>query len=218
MSYSESDGQVTLTMSREDSKIAVLFARADSIYKSMPECDVWDKERDALNWPGGSSVIAHPPCRLWGRLRVFANFVPGEKELAVWAVQQVRKWGGVLEHPHGSTLWDHCQLPPPGRRDEFGGWTIPIPQFWLGHKAEKATWFYIVGCEADQTPAVPMIFREPEYVVQSRKRVDYRPHIPKADRERTPFECCRWLIAIAKACNRLNQGNPNYTPYQVEKP
>ena len=27
--------------------VAVLFARSDSIYKSMPECDVWDIERDA---------------------------------------------------------------------------------------------------------------------------------------------------------------------------
>ncbi len=27
--------------------IAVLFARKDSIYKSLPECDVWDAERDA---------------------------------------------------------------------------------------------------------------------------------------------------------------------------
>ena len=28
-------------------QVAVLFARADSNYKAMPECDVWDAERDA---------------------------------------------------------------------------------------------------------------------------------------------------------------------------
>ena len=178
--------------------ITVLFAREDSIYKLMPECDVWDKNRDALNWRGGNSVIAHPPCRLWGRLRTFANVVPGEKELAIWAVEQIRRWGGVLEHPYGSQLWNHCGLARPGRpRDMYGGWTLAMPQFWLGHKAEKATWFYIVGCEPDEVPQVPMIFREPEYVVQTRKRINYRPHIPKADRDRTPFEAARWLIHIA---------------------
>lgn len=31
-------------------QIAVLFARADSIYKTLPECDVWDATRDARKW------------------------------------------------------------------------------------------------------------------------------------------------------------------------
>jgi len=53
-------------------KPAVLFARADSIYKQL-DCDVWDQERDALRWPGGASIVAHPPCRSWGRLRKLAK-------------------------------------------------------------------------------------------------------------------------------------------------
>ena len=80
-------------------QIAVLFARADSNYKQLPECDVWDAERDARNWPGGCQVVAHPPCRAWGRLRHFAKPRDDEKDLARFAVAQVRKWGGVLEHP-----------------------------------------------------------------------------------------------------------------------
>lgn len=36
--------------------IAVLFARADSVYKSLPDCDVWDADRNALLWPGGCPV------------------------------------------------------------------------------------------------------------------------------------------------------------------
>src|ERR1019366_1890829 len=32
--------------------VAVLFARSDSIYKMLPGLDVWDAERDALNWNG----------------------------------------------------------------------------------------------------------------------------------------------------------------------
>src|SRR5262245_24549326 len=71
--------------------VAILFARADSVYKCMPDCDVYDAARDARTWPGGMSVVAHPPCRAWGRLRAFAAYVPGERELAIWAVEQVRK-------------------------------------------------------------------------------------------------------------------------------
>ena len=46
--------------------VAILFARSDSYYKTLPECDVWDIERDARKWPGGAPVVAHPPCRAWG--------------------------------------------------------------------------------------------------------------------------------------------------------
>jgi hypothetical protein len=34
-------------------EVAVLFARADSIYKTLAGCDVWDEARDALKWLGG---------------------------------------------------------------------------------------------------------------------------------------------------------------------
>lgn len=132
--------------------VAVLFARKDSVYKSLPDCDVYDIERDALTWPGGFPVIAHPPCRGWGRLRHLAKPVQGERELALWAVEQVRRWGGVLEHPTGSTLWQAAQLPQPGERDDFGGFTIWISQWWFGHKADKPTWLYIAGVEPTDYP------------------------------------------------------------------
>jgi hypothetical protein len=96
----ERSGGTELSLSSGSAQVAVLFAREDSIYKTMPNVDVWDAARNALNWQGGCPVIAHPPCRAWGRLRHFAKPVDGEKDLARWAVAQVRKWGGVLEHPH----------------------------------------------------------------------------------------------------------------------
>lgn len=82
--------------------VAVLFARADSVYKTLPGTDVWDAARDARNWPGGVPVVAHPPCRAWGRLAHMAKPKPDEKDLARWAVAQVRRFGGVLEHPAAS--------------------------------------------------------------------------------------------------------------------
>jgi len=80
-------------------EVAVLFARDDSVYKTLPGCDVWDTERDARRWPGGAPVVAHPPCRLWAKLRQFAKAEDPEAErrLAVDAVEHVRVFGGVLE-------------------------------------------------------------------------------------------------------------------------
>ena len=63
-------------------KVTILFARADSNYKTLQDCDVFDSRRDARRWPGGCPVVAHPPYRAWGRLRHFARPRPGEKELA----------------------------------------------------------------------------------------------------------------------------------------
>lgn len=183
-----------------ETTVSVLFARADSIYKQLPGCDVWDIERDARNWPGARHVVAHPPCRAWGRLRAFAKPRPDEKELALFAVEQVRKFGGVLEHPASSTLWPAAGLPAPGKRDQFGGWTLPIHQHHWGHRAEKATLLYIVGCEPSDVPLLPYRMDEPTHVVQSRKRTDYRPHITKAEREHTPPALAEWLVELARRC------------------
>lgn len=193
--------------------VAVLFARADSNYKTMPHTDVWDAERDARRWPGGAPVVAHPPCRAWGRLRHFAKPRDDEKALALFAVDQVRKWGGVLEHPAHSTLWAAAGLPAPGQRDEFGGWTLPVVQSWWGHKAEKATWFYVVGCEPGEIPALPMVLGEASHVItQSRTLPDgsrvtkghpkWRPTVTPAEREHTPAPLCSWLVDLARKAGR----------------
>ncbi len=186
-------------------KVAVLFARKDSHYKAIPGADVWDIDRDARNWPGGRSVVAHPPCRAWGRLRHMATAVkPPEKELALFAVRQVRVFGGVLEHPAGSTLWAEAGLPRPGRHDEFGGWTLPIVQSWWGHKADKATWLYIVGCAPVDVPTLPFRLGRATHVVASNSYAKghplWRPEITKAEREHTPPQLAAWLVDLADRC------------------
>jgi len=180
--------------------VAVLFARSDSIYKSLPDCDVWDIERDARRWPGGCPVVAHPPCRAWGRLRRFAKPREGERELAIYAVEQVRKWGGVLEHPAGSLLWQAMNLPAPGERDAFGGWTLWISQWWFGHKADKPTWLYLCGIEPADLPSIPYRIGEPAYVVNTSRRAyqGKRPEITKAEREHTPRGLAEWLCEAAQ--------------------
>lgn len=189
--------------------VAVLFARADSVYKALPGCDVYDIDRDARNWQGGYPVVAHPPCRAWGRLRHMANPRADEKDLAFFAVERIRKFGGVLEHPKKSTLWPAAGLPPVGQRDKFGGWTLPINQNWFGHKAEKGTYLYIVGCEPSDIPEMPMVLGRAEYVVSSgstnhiqKGGQGWRPSISHAEREHTPPELALWLVSLARRCAR----------------
>ena len=191
--------------------ISILFARSDSNYKSLPDVDVWDAERDARTWPGGNPVVAHPPCRAWGRLRHFAKPRPDEKALAFFAVDQVRKWGGVLEHPASSTLWPAAGLPAPGQRDDFGGWTLGVNQHWWGHRAEKKTLLYICGVEPCDIPPLPLKLGESECVIRLDKRrpdgshirkgdPDWRRPLNQAEREHTPPDFAVWLVELARRC------------------
>lgn len=191
--------------------VAVLFARADSTYKALPQCDVWDAERDARRWAGGAPVVAHPPCRAWGKLRGHAKPREDEKALALFAVDQVREWGGVLEHPAQSSLWLYRCLPGPGQGlDEFGGWTLPIVQSWWGHRAEKATWLYIVGCSPRDVPRMPFDMARPPCVIAQRtgKRKGmpgWRPEVTLAEREHTPPLLATWLVELAQRCGQVER-------------
>lgn len=192
---------------KTDVMLAVLFARKDSIYKSFSNCDVFDIERDAKNFLGGVPVIGHPPCRAWGKLRHFARPKEGEKELAFFCVDQIRKNGGVLEHPKHSKLWDEYNLPEGSSIDEYGGFTLHVDQFWWGHKARKETKLYICGINRKDIPQMPLVIGEPHFVC-SMSKAKHRPikkEIPKADRERTPPKFAAWLIDLASLCSRPGQ-------------
>ncbi len=164
-------------------KVAVLFARKDSIYKTIPECEAYDIERDAVTYRKSGltlPIIAHPPCRSWSRLKYFAKPRRGEKKLAIWSVGMIRKFGGVLEHPSDSSLWKQLNLPKGQQRDEFGGWTLSVDQFWWGHLARKRTWLYIVGVEPKDIPPIPLKMGDAEFVVSTSIRAGKkRAEIPK---------------------------------------
>lgn len=170
------------------SVVAVLFARSDSVYKRFELADVWDIDRDARGYLGNFPVVAHPPCRAWGRLRHLAKSRQDERDLAIFSVDAVRKFGGVLEHPAGSSLWKSENLPLPGQRDRFGGFTLPILQSWFGHPAPKNTWLYICGVQPSKIPAFPMVLGLPPGRVEL---------MGKAAREKTPFELAEWLLDLA---------------------
>lgn len=173
--------------------IHVLCARRDSVYRTFSECDVWDEDRDAYRFVGNGSIIAHPPCAQWSRLRHFSIPDERQKELARFCLGAVRKNGGVLEHPAGSSLWRCDGIAEIGKKDEFGGYVYPVWQSWFGHRARKATWLYIVGVSGKRLPTPPFSFGAPSGRVEL---------MGKAEREATPRAFALWLINIAKECQR----------------
>lgn len=182
-------------------KVAILFAQEQSIYKTLPDCDVWDIERDARNYENDYPVVAHPPCRAWASFRYFAKPRPGEKNLARLAVALVRINGGVLEHPKLSILWEDQKLPIDDEIDNHGGFTIHVDQYWFGHKARKATKLYICGCKPQEIPDFPIRFGDPEYLVRNTS-TSPKPAITKHECEATPKEFALWLVDLAKTCAR----------------
>ncbi len=191
--------------------VSILFARHDSIYKQFDNCDVWDIKRDALNWPGGTPIVAHPPCRAWGQLSHMAKPRANEKDLARWAVDKVRQYGGVLEHPKQSKLWPDKNLPLPNEVDAFGGWTLPIYQCNFGHTAEKPTYLYIVGLSPERIPPMLITQGQDACIIGSHGRrsdgsrlqpgdYGYRKSCYRPDREHTPPKLAQWLVEIASRC------------------
>lgn len=190
--------------------VAVLFARQDSVYKTMPGLDVWDIDRDARKWPGGCPVVAHPPCARWSQINavVLSRYSHKAEEFAwgndggcfSFAVEMVRLHGGVIEHPAGSRAFPHFDLPRVGcGSDAHGGWSCEVRQSAFGHRAEKRTWLYFVGISPDDLPALPPP-RAASALVMRVKETRSIEVMGKAEREKTPPAFAAWLVEAARRC------------------
>lgn len=166
--------------------VPVLFTRSSGSPYHALGCDCYDAHRNALTWRGGRPAIYHPPCRSWGKLSHMAKPRQGERELALWAMEKVRRFGGVLEHPISSRLWAESGCLGWGVRDDFGGVLVPVAQSAFGHRAPKFTGLYMV---LPSIPAVP----EPGQTSTTVERMC------RAERERTPFPLARWLVDLVVA-------------------
>ena len=91
--------------------IAALYIDANGPYPHIPGIDCWDIDRDATQYNGEGPLILHPPCGHWGR---YSHKAYDDGHTDPLAVAQVRKRGGVLEHPKDSKLWAKCGIPKPG--------------------------------------------------------------------------------------------------------
>lgn len=127
-------------------QVAALYVDPRGPYHSMPGVDCWDVEKDARLYDGSHPIVAHPPCGPWSKLRHI--YKGDEYDCAPRALEQVRAFGGVLEHPAHSALWAYFDLPKPGdATDGFGGRTWYVEQVDWGHCCVKPTWLYIVGAD-----------------------------------------------------------------------
>lgn len=143
--------------------IAALFVETGGSYFGLHGVHPWDEEADARRYSGPFPVVAHPPCQRWGK---FWAGQPawiartGERKKKgddggcfAAALESVRRFGGVLEHPWGSHAWPHFGLNTPPRiggwvkADDFGGWTCCVEQGRYGHYARKPTLLYAVGTD-----------------------------------------------------------------------
>lgn len=170
--------------------VPVLFTRSHSSPYLALGCDCYDYKRNALTWPGGRPAIYHPPCRSWGKLAHMAKPRVDERNLAVWAMRNVRRFGGVLEHPISSRLWAESGCSSWGIRDDFGGVLVPVAQSAFGHRAPKHTGLYMVGIDVPEVP-VPGVTST---VVE---------RMGKAERERTPYALATWLVSIVASSQVL---------------
>ena len=165
-----------------NTNISVLCVKPRSVYKTLVE-DCYDHNRDARNYRGGNPIIAHPPCRSWSRfLRRNAKPVAGERDLVPFCIEKIMLFGGLLEHPAYSTVWDKYMLPAPGTtRGNLK--TIQIDQSWWGHPDRKRTWLLM-----------PSHYVIPEYPFRLTMRGKLTKWSKTNGNDKTPIEFAKWLI------------------------
>lgn len=205
------------------SDVVALYIDPRGPYPALLGADnCWDAERDARLYDGPWPVVAHPPCERWGRYwhggpSVRVRRVKGDDGgCFAAALQAVRSFGGVLEHPEASHAWAAFGLRKPPKS---GGWidagdgfgrTCCVEQGHYGHAARKATWLY--ACVPGELP-------EPTWgPATTRARLDHGYHskeeraatsatrgpalgkrLTKAECVHTPVAFAEWLIALARS-------------------
>lgn len=155
-----------MTESNADrAQVAALFVDTSEhgIYPRLlgPE-RCWGVDRDARWFTQPASfetlaVVAHPPCARWSRLAESVYARTGRYEhrpgndggCFVSALESVRRYGGVLEHPAESKAWRYFDLPAVPHAGWHGGlrtgWVCEVWQSAYGHLAAKRTWLLYCG-------------------------------------------------------------------------
>lgn len=185
--------------------VAALFVDPRGPYPRLT-AHWFDAVRDARTYAGPWPIVAHPPCGPWGRLRFLCKHQ--DRSLAPLAVAQVRRWGGVLEHPEHSLLWRHCRMPFPGELpDEFGGRTYAVRQVAWGHACEKPTWIYVVGVPACVVVDGIRTGGKATHRVTSGPRGPQLLSAHAAMRLRTPEAFALWLLELAANARTSTRSN-----------
>lgn len=194
------------------STVAALYVQAGGAYFGLPDVDPWDDARDARLYDGPHPVVAHPPCSRWCRLAKMVEHSHGHRVgddggCFASALESVRRWGGVLEHPALSLAWAYHDLNPPTFgsgwiRADAVGWTCYVEQRRYGAASRKATWLYAV------VPDPPTLRwgRVPDGVkgevgwrCNRHVRMDGRRRLGAREASATPPEFREALLAMARS-------------------
>jgi hypothetical protein len=201
-------------------KINALFVETNGVYFNLENVEPYDIGRDAFN-AANRPAICHPPCQRWGRYWSGGPSAKVKRKLGDdggcfdFALNYVRHYGGIIEHPEASHAWKHFELNKPPRSggwikaDDFGGLTCCVEQGHYGHKARKATWLYInkikpielIWGPSKKTQRVDTGFRSKEAAKAARARPDYVPikRLTQKERLDTPIEFRNLLLKMMGA-------------------
>jgi len=188
--------------------ISVLYVETSGAYYGLEGVDPWDIHRDARKYTGTNPVVAHPPCARWCR---FAKAVEArfgyrqgdDGKCFETALFDVRRCGGVLEHPASSSAWKAFGIPRPSTTEwtpcPCGGWTTQVEQGMYGHPARKSTWLYVYGVTPPpmrwgKTPSDRIVARIGGPAITKRNL----PRLGAAS-SKTPVEFREVLLGIARS-------------------
>lgn len=191
-------------------RVAALYVQKGGAYYGLPDVEPWGlPDRDAREYAGPHSVVAHPPCSSWCQLahinqKRWGRKVGDDGGCFASALAAVRRWGGVLEHPAFSYAWAPHDLPTPsnaGWSRVFGdaGWVCEVSQGAYGHRARKLTWLYYVG---DTPPPTMKWMHVPEPSAQVGKCANHGdsplPRLSRHEASASPPAFRDALIAMAR--------------------
>jgi len=190
-------------------QIAALYVETNGAYFGLPGVDPWDEARDARLYAGPWPVVAHPPCDRWHQLSAVNHKrwgfrINDDGGCFLAALNAVRRWGGVLEHPAESRAFKFYGIPEPvgagWQRTIDGDWITEVRQASYGHRATKRTWLLYNGLSAP--PALD--WRKVRGSHQIGRFDVTLPQLPIQERASTPEPFRDLLISMARsACRQV---------------
>ncbi|MHB1262033.1 MAG: hypothetical protein ACYC2H_10000 [Thermoplasmatota archaeon] len=213
--------------------VAALYVAEYGPYVNRSGVDAWPEKRDARLYRGPWSVVAHPPCNKWGFAARMHGTVGQDGGCFQAALQAVREYGGVIEHPRGSEAWRHFGLPIPKGRgwsapDAYGGRSCYVDQGAYGHKAKKPTWLYAV------LPSFPKLdwtrvwgrpkiggegFHGKLERARKKARSDFKPQgqqVSQKEATITPPAFAEVLLGMARSCEGWKPAGPRHRLVKLE--
>jgi len=199
-------------------RVAALFVKTNGVYFGLDGVDPWDEKRDARLYADPWPVVAHPPCQRYCRFAKQVELLHGYKVsddggCFEAALNAVRTYGGVLEHPANSLAWDIYGLPKPAA---MAGWTTSlddegascyVEQGRYGLPMRKATWLYAYGVDLPNLRWGRRIdseggpFKWGSYLYKGAPNKD-RPRLSAAILDETPIEFRDVLLDMARSADQ----------------